>query len=71
MNVESVVKPQERREDHNMRQPVVHKKFVIQTSHNRPENSISDRINACLHALRNVWQAIVLEIILDWSLAYM
>jgi hypothetical protein len=54
-----------------MRQPVVHKKFVIQTSHNRPENSISDRINACLHALRNVWQAIVLEIILDWSLAYM
>jgi hypothetical protein len=65
-----VVESRERREDHNARQPVVHKRFVIQTSHNRSENSISDRINACLHALRDVWQAVVFKIILDWSLAY-
>jgi hypothetical protein len=67
---ECVVKSRERREDHNMRQPVVHKRFVIQTSHNRSGNSMSDRINACLHVLRDVWQAVVLKIVLDWSLAY-
>jgi hypothetical protein len=63
------VKSRERRDDHNMRRPVVHKRFVIQTSHNRSEVYISDRINACLHGLRDVWQALVLKIILDWSLA--
>ena len=71
VKAESVVKSQERREDHNMRQPVVHKKFVIQTSHNRSENSISDQFNACPHGLRDVWQAIVLKTVHDWSLAYM
>lgn len=56
---ESVVKLEERREDHTMRRPVVHKRFVTRTSHNRSENSSSDLINACLHGLRDVWQAIV------------
>lgn len=43
VKLESAVKMQERREDHTMRRPVVHKRFVIRTSHDRSEYPVVTR----------------------------